>query len=679
MTDDERLEELLDRWHEHWERGGDIPATDLCHGQPELAARLDARLEALRRVGRIFQRTAGASGESTPPPVSHGDTDAPEACAGLPPVAGADVPAPAPTLQWNPDRVDPGEPHPPIGDDAPATARRRIGVYELQEQLGEGGMGTVYKAWHVHLKKAVALKLLAAKIAHLPGTRERFRREVEAAGRLEHANLVRATDAGEYEGRPYLVMELLDGADLARLTKSRGRWPVGEACETARQVALGLEHVRECGLVHRDVKPSNLMRTADGTVKVLDLGLARLRTGPEDAGLTAQGVTMGTADYMAPEQLDGAAAVDIRADLYALGGSLFFLLTGRAPFAHRQGQFAKLEAARHETPADVRSLRPEVPQALAELVARLLAKDPADRPQTPAEVAAAVEAFAADGNATLATTSTWTNPSRRRGRHRGWVVVGLGLAILASVGWWLSPAPGLRPAPAEPNQGKTAEARDSGDGQPGPADGLPGAVGPDSRPAPADPLRVASLDVVHIANVRGKGLTRGVVGKQSFSTRWGDAVTVEAKLTRPAYAYMIAFRPDGKDDLCFPESVDETPPRTDHPRFPSASQQLEYRLDDGAGLEVFAVVASDRPLPPYKEWRARREAPPWKSEKSPDGMVWWYDGTTVEPLAEGAISRSRKEGEGRAAVVRLVDWLRGEADGRAAAAVGFVVLPKGNE
>jgi formylglycine-generating enzyme required for sulfatase activity/serine/threonine protein kinase len=269
-----------------------------------------------------------------------------------------------------------------------------LGEYELLEQLGAGGMGEVYRARHRRLGKFVALKVMReTRLASADGL-ARFRRETEAVGQLDHPHLVEAHDAGEQDGVVYLVLKLIDGVDLHRLVKERGPLPAAEACELIRQAALGLQYLHERGLVHRDLKPSNLMRTASGTVKVLDLGLARLHSVAGPDHLTAPNTIMGTPDYLAPEQIDNAAAVDIRADLYSLGATLFYLLTGKAPFGHRQELLAKLKAHGMETPADVRSLRSEVPAGVAALVTRLLAKRPEERFATPQELADALTQLA---------------------------------------------------------------------------------------------------------------------------------------------------------------------------------------------------------------------------------------------------------------------------------------------
>ncbi len=241
-----------------------------------------------------------------------------------------------------------------------AIPSRLLGEYEVLGPLGSGGMGEVYKARHRRLDKLVALKLLPAGSQGSREAAARFQREMKAIGALDHPNVVEAHDAGEQSGVVYLAMKLIDGVDLERLVKERGPMPIAEACELVRQAALGLHYLHQRGLVHRDVKPSNLMRTSDGTVKVLDLGLARWRMDAEAGhSLTGAGRVMGTPDFLAPEQVEDTAAAEARADLYGLSGTLFYLLTGRVPFAEYKSLFSKLEAHRSAPPPEVRTLRPE--------------------------------------------------------------------------------------------------------------------------------------------------------------------------------------------------------------------------------------------------------------------------------------------------------------------------------
>lgn len=290
----------------------------------------------------------------------------------------------------------------------------QVRVYKLLAKLGEGGMGAVYKALHTELDKVVALKVLPADRLQDRDAVDRFKREMKAVGKLEHPNIVRATDAGEDAGTHYLVMELIDGVDVAALVKQHGPLPIPAACEIIRQAALGLQYAHQHGLVHRDIKPSNIMLTgfsskARGTqrvgftteqlptVKILDLGLALLAGQHHERDeLTTTGRIMGTVDYMAPEQGSDTHRVDIRADLYSLGATLYKLLTGRAPFEGPQynSTMKKLTALATQMAQPVRELRPDIPEALAAIVHQLLAKSPNDRPPTPRIVAEQIAPFA---------------------------------------------------------------------------------------------------------------------------------------------------------------------------------------------------------------------------------------------------------------------------------------------
>jgi hypothetical protein len=243
------------------------------------------------------------------------------------------------------------------------------------------------------LDKIVALKVLPADHVDESAV-ARFRNEMRAAGRLAHPNIVAALDAGHVGRTYYLAMDFVDGTDLAALVERAGPLPVPDACELVRQAAVGLQHAHECGLAHRDVKPPNLMLAHGGVVKVLDLGLARsLAERTETEQLTATGVVLGTADYIAPEQIDRPHTADSRADVYGLGGTLYFLLAGSPPFGAFRSWLDKLRAHAEAPVPPVRDRRPEVPPELAALLARMLAKAPADRPATPGAVADALRPF----------------------------------------------------------------------------------------------------------------------------------------------------------------------------------------------------------------------------------------------------------------------------------------------
>jgi tRNA A-37 threonylcarbamoyl transferase component Bud32 len=263
--------------------------------------------------------------------------------------------------------------------------------YRVLRRLGAGGMGVVYLCEHRLMRKTVALKMINKELTVAPGMVERFLREVEAAARLAHPNLVQAFDADKAGELHFLVLEFIDGVTLDALVKRDGPLPVERACNCVRQAALGLAHAAGQGLVHRDVKPQNIMVTAQGQVKVMDFGLASLsaeRAG--EGGLTETGQGLGTPDYMAPEQIRDAHTADARADTYSLGGTLYFLLTGRPPFP--EGNAAQKVAAHLERqPEPLSALRPEVPAGLVQVIAKMMAKDPAQRYQTAAAVVAALE------------------------------------------------------------------------------------------------------------------------------------------------------------------------------------------------------------------------------------------------------------------------------------------------
>ncbi|MCC6421561.1 MAG: protein kinase [Gemmataceae bacterium] len=271
-----------------------------------------------------------------------------------------------------------------------------LGPYVLLERLGEGGMGAVFKARHGVMNRRVAVKLLRPEYLDSPQAVQRFRREIQVAAQLAHPHVVLAHDAGQVGDRHYLVMELIEGVDLARLVQRGGPLPVGQACEYIRQAAAGMQYAHEQGMVHRDIKPSNLMVDGRGTVKVLDLGLARPRaTGPEGSlveDMTRTGAVMGTPDYLAPEQALDARRADIRADLYSLGGTLYYLLAGHPPFPEG-GLAQKLLLHQNAEPPGIEGVRPDVPQGVAAVLRRLLAKRPEDRYQTPADVVAALTPF----------------------------------------------------------------------------------------------------------------------------------------------------------------------------------------------------------------------------------------------------------------------------------------------
>jgi serine/threonine protein kinase len=269
--------------------------------------------------------------------------------------------------------------------------RFTIGKYKVLERLGAGGMGSVYLCEHKFMRRRVAVKVLPTAKAADPSALERFYREAKAVAALDHPNIVHAYDIDQDENLHFLVMEYVDGASLQEIIKKTGPMDPVRAAHYMAQAAEGLQHAFQAGLVHRDIKPGNILVDRAGTVKILDMGLARFFNDEEDI-LTKKydENVLGTADYLAPEQALDSHGVDIRADIYSLGATLYFVLTGRTPFS--EGTVAQ-KLIWHQTrqPKAIRTLRPEVPPALVAVVERMMAKDPGQRYQSPVDISLALE------------------------------------------------------------------------------------------------------------------------------------------------------------------------------------------------------------------------------------------------------------------------------------------------
>jgi hypothetical protein len=326
--------------------------------------------------------------------------------------------------------------------------------YRVLGRLGAGGMGVVFKAVHRMMDRVVAIKVPYPPLLERPGFLERFRQETRAAAQLVHPNIVVVHDAEEAD-LPFLVMECVPGMSLDGIVAQRGPLPVAEACDCARQAALGLQHAHEHGMIHCDVKPANLLRTPAGVVKVLDFGLTRLLRG-DPTGATA-GTLAGTPDYMAPEQIRDPAGIDARSDLYSLGATLYYLLTGRPPFAAGTA-LDKLLAHQDVTPAPIPDFRIDVPPDLLAILDRMLAKDRQRRPQTCAEVARLLAPFA--GSAAL-TEPAQPRPIRRKRRRWVGIMAALGLALgiaaLLFIRPWALPVPSGGEPPGTPESIAVAE------------------------------------------------------------------------------------------------------------------------------------------------------------------------------------------------------------------------------
>jgi tRNA A-37 threonylcarbamoyl transferase component Bud32 len=583
------------------------------------------------------------------------------------------VPPPSgPTRHAPPSALD--EAPPSAADPVPDITRfehGRLGQYEVLGRLAAGGMGAVFKARHAELGKVVALKVLPA--GQMDEVRvARFKNEIRAIGRLDHPNIVAAHDAGELGGVHFLVMDFVEGMDLAQVVELRGRLSIPDACEAVRQAALGLQHAFERGLVHRDVKPSNLMLARDGRVQVLDLGLARSFAEAAADTLTAKGMLLGTADYLAPEQWEHAHAADTRADIYSLGCTLYHFLAGQPPFAGEPyySVLQKMRAHLESSPPPIGQVRPEVPARLGAVLDRMLAKDPADRFQSPAEVVEALRPFTPGSDlagllgaggvanqpagvpcaeAPTPVPGLWETATERTGRGRRLrmapfryalpiLLAGLCLLFVAGLLW-------LRPG------------------------GLPG---PDAKP-----LEITEMHVTHHRDNGKRVMLLGDLRTSQAAVRLNDKVEIAADLTVPAYYYLIAFNPKGSDaglvQLCQPEGADGLGAEAVRPARRTEVRYPNYFIPDAVGLQAFVLAASTKPLSPYKDWRSQAGRPPWEGVQEGETWRWHFDGRKFLrfPLERGRVEAKEDVPE---PLRKLCEFFKGRAEFEAVQVIAFPVV-----
>jgi WD40 repeat protein/serine/threonine protein kinase len=482
----------------------------------------------------------------------------------------------------------------------------QVREYKLLEKLGEGGMGTVYKARHAKLKKVVALKVLPADRMQNEQAVARFQREMEAVGRLNHPNIVGATDAGEHDGVHFLVMEYVDGIDLSNLVKNGGPLPIADACELIRQAAIGLQDAHENGMVHRDIKPSNIMltiagRSSQATVKILDLGLALLQDESVEVvrELTTAGQAMGTVDYMAPEQAGDSHEVDIRADIYSLGGTLYKLLSGHAPFSGEKysTHLKKLLAVINDPVPPIRQQRSDIPAELAAVLDRMLAKQPADRFATPADVATALAPFAAGSDLSALVASRSDAQGKAAGSQPNNTAAHLSSHSSETTPTVAAPAPSSR-LPAATDVEATIEHA-----------ARPLAARPPTRTrtliaiaAAAAAFLILGVVVIIIKNKQGEEVARVVlpdgqsaeIEQDGKRTVVGDAATKQPDVVTPAQIEPVPERPDP------PIKVGPLVPRPTPLELNITAEPVA--LKSGDSLSRTAWVARPVPIPGVVSW-----------------------------------------------------------------------------
>ncbi|MFM8893609.1 MAG: serine/threonine-protein kinase, partial [Planctomycetia bacterium] len=317
---------------------------------------------------------------------------------------------------------------------------RFLGPYRLDRFVGGGGMGAVFRALDTTLDRVVAVKVLSRQQSHAEEMLRRFRNEAQSAARLDHENIGRVHAVGSDDGWHYIVFEFIEGTNLRDVIAREGAFDVARMINVTIPVADALEHASQRDVVHRDIKPSNIIITPTGKARIVDMGLARLHHVAGDEDLTVSGVTLGTFDYISPEQARDPRSADVRSDLYSLGCTMFFMLAGRPPFADGT-MVQKLLQHQQDAPPAIESLRPDVPRRVGAILGRLMAKDPDSRYQRPAELVAELVALADDLGieikAPRSVTVTVSEPPRRSMPvHLPWLLPLFGLLAVVG-GLWL--------------------------------------------------------------------------------------------------------------------------------------------------------------------------------------------------------------------------------------------------
>jgi Protein kinase domain len=520
-----------------------------------------------------------------------------------------------------------------------------IGKYRVIGRFPRSGQAQVFRAAHPALPRELVLKL-----ANQPVDADGHAALVEEGRRLvelEHPNIVRVHDLDFDDGRPYLVMEYVRGRTLGQYAREERLAPRRAAVLLA-EVAGAIAFAHRRGIVHQDIKPANVLIDEAGRPRLIDFGLAWQQDAWSDSERRSEG---GTFAYMAPEQARAdTERVRTLSDVFALGGLLYFLLTGTAPFEAATRE-ASWERARRCDLDGSALKRAGVPRGLERIVLRAMAADPRSRFLSAEALGRALERDLL---------------LRRAAPMLGATAIGLGLVISAWAFW-----------PWAVRRSLDGPARSVADG---------GTVGRSSAPKPAATagLRLLRFEIA-LFGKRDRDHDdpnrSGVMGRTSFGAREDDDVTVRAELSEPAYSYLIAFRPDGTEELCDPGDEAMPPAREPRPSYPPPLKSDErYRLSEGPGLYAFALVASREPLPSYREWKHRVGPMPWAA-KAPyePGIVRRVDDHGLQVLLADNAGATRGKGakarDSGGPAGELANWLRSRTGLQVVMVEAFAVEP----
>jgi tRNA A-37 threonylcarbamoyl transferase component Bud32 len=518
----------------------------------------------------------------------------------------------------------------PVGETAaPATGAERTTLpegYELLRQLGEGGQAMTFLARDRALQRLVVLKRYHG--VDSAGRREAVLAEGRALARVRSPFVAPCHGVENRSDEIDLVVEYVPGRPLTELSADE-RADTRRSARLVEQVASGLAEVHACGLLHRDIKPQNIILGDDGLPRLVDFGLA------VPVASEALHAVAGSPPYMAPEQARGQGErVDTRTDVYGLGAVLYYLLTGQPP---HEGDSVKqiLEQARDAPIVPPRRVNPRVPRALDRICSKAMEADPQSRFQSAGALGNALRKYLT---------------MRRAVPMLGAAAVLLALLVPAWAFWPRSERSLPNHAGHPVAAGGTAESRPE-------------------RKAASPALRITRFEIAHFPKLDEKRYDPrhvGTLGQSSFTAREDDDLAVRAELSEPAYSYLIAFRPDGSDELCDPDDEGVRPVLKRQPVYPPPAKSDErYRLSEGAGLHAFALVVSRSPLPPYRVWKQRTGPMAWSARLPGEpGVVWHHDNQGLLPLQAGEAATTRGKGakarESGEPAEKLASWLRGQ-------------------